>query len=436
MMFEFLSYDDFITEIANNKSAFICGNGFSINFDSSYSASNLAKSLFNTHYHIKSFAKYESCGNNKYKEIMKSNYKSAMRVINRINNEKDFISLFDDAIKFAQALLQDDIILSWLNDNGYNMRLTFGLEQLDLMAKIVEQAKRYGVLNVNYEYWTIIIYYIIVMSKSPNNIFEIDKNNKFVQAVLAGNVSPIEHKESGTDLFISAVTNGMYIYLRFLFAGNILLKGKSYDVTKLDNWEKYDTNVINSFLSNFDYLVTTNYDMILETLTQKDVFHLHGCYFKTKKVFLYETLTLTYDLKDFDLSTIIIGDFFLSKSFYQLTAKMANSKFPNTPTKVYSDILEDVIKTKKSNIIVIFGLNVDNDYHILRNIQIELEAGGVKNPHIIYCYYSDNDLDSFKKSYEECITYSDYLSDYVKNNIRVSVVDSKELKEIIFKLKI
>jgi hypothetical protein len=224
----------------------------------------------------------------------------------------------------------------------------------------------------------------------------------------------------------------MYTYLRFLFTANILLDGKSYNVTNLSNWNKYDIENISSFLSNFDSLMTTNYDMLLESITKRKISHLHGYYSKQKKRVLSQSLGIFYNMVRYDLSTAVIGDFFLSKSFLPITSKQAAKQPQNSNIEIYDQILERVIKETQSQIIVIFGLNMDNDFHILRDIQIFFEAGKIKSPHIIYCYFNEDDKNGFINGYDACITYSEELCDFVRNTIKVSIIDSKQLIEKLF----
>lgn len=101
-MFDSISYNDFARKIASNRSAFICGNGFSINFDNKFSASSLSSSLYSTHCHLKSFQHYDVVANNNYKEMMLTNYKCAKKVINKISTERDFVAFFYDAPESAK----------------------------------------------------------------------------------------------------------------------------------------------------------------------------------------------------------------------------------------------------------------------------------------------------------------------------------------------
>ena len=128
----------------------------------------------------------------------------------------------------------------------------------------------------------------------------------------------------------------------------------------------------------------------------------------------------------------MIGDYFLSKSFLQIVSEQASKQPQNSEIEIYGQILERIIKEKQSEVIVIFGLNMDNDFHILRDIQIFLKAGKIKSSHIIYCYFNEDDKNSFINGYDACITYSKELSDFVRNIIKVSIIDSKQLIEKVF----
>ena len=389
--------------------------------------------MYKTHCHLKLNECYDIVSNEKYKTALRENYNATKKVIKRINNETTFFSLFSDAVAFVSSITENESVVLWLNDNGYNSKLTFGLAHNDLVYSIVEQAKTNGVMYVNYEYWTVLSYYILALKNAPQEIYSFDTNNVFISATLAGsNYSLLNEQLNGTNIYLETAINGMYTYLRFLFTANILLNGKSYDVVQLSNWKRYDINNVFSFLLNFDHLMTTNYDMLLEKITKRQVSHLHGYYSKKKKRVLSQSLGVFYNLVRYDLSTAVIGDYFLSKSFLQIVSKIAAKQPQNSNIEIYGDILKRVIEENRTEIIVIFGLNMDNDFRILRDIQIYLEAAKIKSPDIVYCYFNENDKNSFINGYDACITYSKELCDYIRNNIKVSVLDSKQLIEKVF----
>ena len=428
-----INYDELIKEASENASAFLCGNGFSINFDNDYKLSKLVERLYKTHCHLNQNDTYDIDLNKTYNMVLKENYNATKRILKKINSETAFSLLFSNAVALACSIIENKSALSWLNDNGFNSRLTFGLAHIDLVYSIVEQAKKNGDMYVNYEYWTVLIYYIIALKNIPSEVYSFDENNIFVSAVLAGNThSLINEPPSGTNIYLDTSTNGMYTYLHFLFSTNILLDGKSFNVTNLSNWDNLYIDKIKLFLLNFDNLMTTNYDRLLEDITKREISHLHGSYFKHKKRVMSQSLGVFYNLVRYDLSTTVIGDYFLSKMFLQITSRIAAKQPQNSDIEVYAQILERIIKEAHSQVIVIFGLNMDNDYHILRDIQIYFEAGRTKTPHIIYCYYSEIDKNSFINAYDACITYSPKLCDFVRNDIKVSILDSKEMIKNVF----
>lgn len=216
------------------------------------------------------------------------------------------------------------------------------------------------------------------------------------------------------------------------FSANILLNGDSVNVQNLKKWASFDIDSINEFLSYFDSLMTTNYDMILENVSHRSIGHLHGYYAKNRMTVWSQSLSVNYGLTKYDLSTIIIGDYFISKSIYNIIVNVAKSQIQNIKTQIYDEIIKENTENKKSNTVVIFGLNVDNDYHIIRSIQLNL--ANLDHPQIVYCYYSDEDRKSFENIYNLCITYSEDLSEAVRN-IKLVYVDSKEIVIKIFKQK-
>lgn len=428
-----ISFNELMEEVVNVTSAFLCGNGFSINFDDDYKAQNLVKRLFSTHCYLKGYGSYDIISNKSYKFALNENYKATKKIIDKINCEKAFLDLFSDAVSFARSIVENESVIFWLNDNEFNSKLTFGLSHLDLVRSIVSQANSNGDLYVNYEYWTVLIYYILALKNAPPELYSFDTRNLFVSAVLAGSTySLFKENENGKNLFPDSAINGMFTYLRFLFTANILLDGNSYGVTKLQKWDTYNINIIKSFLNKFNYLMTTNYDMLLENISSQKVYHLHGCYSKQKKRVMSQSLGVYYNLVRYDLSTAVIRDYFLSKSFLQIVSKLAAKEKQNSNIEIYGEILEKIIKENRSQLIVVFGLNMENDFHIFRDIQFLLESVKNQNPHIVYCYFSEDDKTSFIHGYDACITYSTELCDFVRNNIKVSIIDSRQIIQNIF----
>ena len=173
--------------------------------------------------------------------------------------------------------------------------------------------------------------------------------------------------------------------------------------------------------------MTTNYDLLLENLTNQPIRHLHGCYMRSQQIVLGQSLGVFIDAIRYDLSSILIGDYFISKTFFAITAHMSG----NGPD-FYNENMEQVISGDKSDTIVIFGLNINNDFHIIRNLQVFLERSRLKKCKIVYCYFNAEDKISFERAYESCITYSDELNKYVQENISTYTLDSHYILQHFF----
>ena len=428
MVIKEFSINELVEVISTTPSLFLCGNGLSLNFDSNYSISRLGDRLFRTHLDVIRLYDYDVVSNPNYKHILESNFNAVLLYMRSITSERAFTEIFAGAVSFAKSIILNSSVVEWINSQGYNEALTFGLCPLDLVYAIVDQAMNKGTLYVNYEYWTVLLYYCISLTEVPADIFELNMNNPFVNIVLIGGTfSSIDKKLDGINIYGQVSINGFFTYLRFLLASNILLDGKSYATTELENWSNINKDKLKAFLSKFQNLITTNYDQLLEVITGSSVDHLHGAYSIDRLRVMSQSLGIMYNSVRYDISTIIIGDYFLSKSFLQVTSKISSKQIQNSKIEIYADILRKTLVDTKNETVVIFGLNIDNDYHILRDIQLFLEEGGARNPLIIYCYYSDADRESFFSAYNDCITYSKEVSDFVKNNIRVSTCRSLSL---------
>lgn len=180
MSYEYIDYNQLLKYISNTKSAFLCGNGFSINFDERYKISNLVDRLYQVHcylYNTSSNHTYNIHGNNKLKKTLTKNYKNTLKVITQIKNKKSFEQFFEDAISFAYSIIKNTNVINWIKSNNYNPNLAFELSPLDLVYDITNQSKKYGTMYVNYEYWTILIYFVLVLQNIPSSIYTLYDNS-------------------------------------------------------------------------------------------------------------------------------------------------------------------------------------------------------------------------------------------------------------------
>lgn len=425
-----LTLSEFEKLISNTNSSILCGNGLSINFDNRLSMNNLGKSLYNAHCTWKAHSDYKIISNATFENGLKTNYSSAKKIIDRINSEEDLENFFERAILFASQIIGDDNVVKWLNDNGFNSTLVFGVSQIDILYEIVAQAKTKSVLCINYEYWSLVVYFVLALNNAPDDVYVLDKTNVFVDAVLAGSQYSFTKQKlelSGSSIIGETIINGVTIYLRFLFAINILIDGRSVNVTEFSNWHSMNISKNDELFSKFDHLLTTNYDLLIENITGRTVKHLHGEYSKDKNVVFYQSMSVSLGMSEFDLSTVILGDYFCGKTFFINIAQPCAGKSPNSSIQFYSKILEDIIRKQKTETFVLFGLCADNDYHIIRDLQVYMGSEKIQNAEIVFCYYDEYAKNGFLDVYGRCITYSDELSDSVRNTIKLSLIDSKEI---------
>jgi len=425
-----LTLSEFEKLVSDTNSSIICGNGLSINFDNRLLMNNLGKSLYRAHCTWKAHSNYKIISNAAFKDGLKTNYSGAKKIITRIKSEEDIENFFKCAISFVYQIVEDGNVVKWLNDNGFNSNLVFGISQIDILNEIISQAKTKSVLCVNYEYWSLVVYFVLALYNAPDDVYTLDKTNIFVDAVLTGgqySFTKQQSKFSGASIIAETVINGVAIYLRFLFAINILMDGSGVNTIEFSNWDRLNISKVNELFSKFEHLITTNYDLLIENITNRTVKHLHGEYSKNENVVFYQSMSVLLGTSKFDLSTIIVGDYFGGKTFFINTAQGCAGKFPNSSVQFYSKILEDIIKKQKTKTFVLFGLCADNDYHIIRDLQVYMRLEKTKNAEIVFCYYDEYAKNGFLDVYEKCITYSSELSNFVRNNIKLSLIDSKEI---------
>lgn len=412
----------------SDNPSLICGNGLSVNFEPALSLKRLGETMYSTHTYILTHSSYKVL-TPKMKQVFSTNYTATIKHLKKtIKSEDNFIQLFSDAINFAKKI-NSPHVAEWIRSNDFSPHLTMGFSPLDYVSELIKQSEQgNSVFSVNYELWTVLIYFALVIQDAPIAILTNLGENKFVQAVRIGGQHSLElTSQKSTDYYLKAVENGMFIYYRLLLSTNILLTGNGCNVKQMSKWGSYQKDKLNDFFILFKCIMTTNYDLLLENLTNQPIRHLHGCYMRNQQIVLGQSLGVFIDAIRYDLSSILIGDYFISKTFFAITAHMSG----NGPD-FYNEIMEQVISDNKSDTIVIFGLNINNDFHIIRNLQVLLERSGLKQCKIIYCYFNTEDKISFERAYESCITYSDELNKYVRENISTYTLDSHYVLQHFF----
>lgn len=420
-----MNIHEFENEINKSNTCFLCGNGLSMNFDSSFS--NIHMRLFDAHKSLYENTKFEvNSKNNKLNRKLTENYNSVINSLKDIAKE-DFYKIFDDGILFAESIIQCKGMEDKLKEEGYLNYLVFGASQWSSLSSLYKVGIEEGVEKVNIEYWTILIYFYFAMIKLKPVNYSLPINNSFIDIIEKGNVSNIqigiEH-----DLTIVTSLNGFNTYYKMLYSSAIYNSGKAIDINKLDKVGDLNIREINFFLSKFNIILTLNYDLIIECiLKSRTVYHLHGKFIPNNKEYVFYQSYSIKDSKDIiSCSDILIGDYFVNKIFFAITAKSASAKFPNKKLMLASDIINESFINNSISQIIIFGMNIINDQDILRYIMIAFYDAKILEPHIIYCYFNKEEKIEFDKQFSDVITFNKDLSNYSKS-IKVSYMSTKDI---------
>lgn len=426
-----------------NINMFVAGNGFSINFDKGFY--NIYDNLDKAHKNVIHKTKYEIKSGNAFKKKYYDNLDAVMRYI-RFYKKKDIEKIFEDGIKFSSSIVDNEELLALFNKNDVLTSLTFGMSELDILKELQYAGSKKGYKYVNIEYWTILVYFYYVIKDLPvDGIYKFPENNSFLTLVKLGdssNIKLMETKDTKSYAMTETISNGFSIYYRLLFINAAFNNGKAIDVTKLDNYNVINKGKLKELLSKFHSLATLNYDNILESIIGKDVVHLHGKFNIETKSYVYnQSIQILYKDLTIDASDIIIGDYFIYKTLIPVINKLSASQSSNKnninkEVEYIGDILKNEIKKYAVNSISLFGINVINDYHILRNIMIELycaySEGIIRNPQIVYFYHSEKSKKIFESTFDRVITFSDELNDFVRDIIDIYFVSTKEVLDEYF----
>lgn len=236
------------------------------------------------------------------------------------------------------------------------------------------------------------------------------------------------------DIHQFALSNGFNTYYRMLFATAILCSGKAVNFSKLSNLSTLKLDKIKSFLDNFKVLLTLNYDHILENMSMRPVQHIHGQYVLNEKEYVYyQSLGVGLNLETYvSFSDLLIGDYFTNKTFAGIVNVM-NKNSINKRTDNIVRIVGNCMEKDKVEVVVIFGMNIDNDQHIIRDAMLRFSDMRSKNVKIIYCYFTEEDRDTFNEQYESSITFRKDVSYRVKETELLYIRTQDILKEYFVK---
>lgn len=407
-----ITYRELEKIVQKQPAAFLCGNGFSINFDSDFA--NIYDRLYEAHKLLIQSGKYDVKANNSFSKVFKDNYKSVCKYVYTYK-QKNIEQIFMSGVCFAESIIKDVELIEKLNSNGYIHKLVFGKTELDLVESIAGVGNKRGYRAVNIEYWSILIYMFFAINSLSNEKYEFLKNNEFITLIKVGNINKNKLVPETDDIHQFALSNGFNTYYRMLFATAILCNGKALNFSGLRNLYNLKLDEIRSFLDKYKVLMTLNYDHILENMSSRPVQHIHGQYVQNKKEYVYyQSLGVDLNLETYiSFSDILIGDYFTNKTF----AGMINAMNKNPINKKVPNIVKIVGNCMEKNeieVVVIFGMNIDNDQHIIRDVMLRFSDMPSKDVKIVYCYFTEEDRDVFNEQYEASITFRKDVSYRVK----------------------
>ena len=415
-------------KIIGNRCAFIFGNGFSVNFDSDFS--KIYDNLYSAHREVLNSARFNVKSNKAFANKFIENYKSVMHYL-RYFKEADFNRLFEDAVVFAESIKNNEQLIADFWEAEIISKLTFGMSQVDPLNRICEVAKEKGIYSVNIEHWTVLIYFYAAIKNRRPSYYELPSNNSFIAALKHGdkNKSRLSNGSNKKyQLFEDVIFNGFTSYFRMLFSIAIFSKGKAVDLDKLRNKDNLDLDRLAEFLNQFSLLLSLNYDRIVEEVTGKEIEHLHGEFVLNKEEYVYnQSLGMNFDGGYVSFSDVLIGDYFTFKSMLPIVNKLSSTNgLINKKTPFFSEKANRVISENSITTAVIFGMNIENDYHVLRHLMLGFEENDVQEPHIIYSYFTEQEKQDFQEEIKNVITFSEEINDYCRN-IKVSYVQTQEI---------
>jgi len=425
-----LSIFEFINQCETNRSVLICGNGFSMNFDSDFG--NIYDRLYISHKELIHNSEYEVISNENFTKKCLDNYRGVIQYLRNIS-ERNLHKIFEDGLIFAESIKNNKQLIDDLRRSGYIKKLVFGLSQIDIVNQMCDVGGNKGIRYVNIEFWTILIYFYFAIKKLNPNYYSFPSNNLFLTVVNAGARSKIVLVSNDDDINDDILFNGFSIYYRMLFSIAIFSEGKALEFEMLENIPNLNIDKIKNFLMMFKSLVSLNYDKIMENIVGERVEHFHGEFVSNKKEYVYQqSLGLNYDKGYVSFSDLMIGDYFTFKTLLPVINHFSKGGI-NKNTLTFSNKMDSLIKHNLINNVVIFGMNIENDQHVLRNLMLAFYNANQTDPHITYCYFINEEKEDFMKQFSAVITFSEEVSEYARN-IDVSYIKTQDLlKEFFYK---
>ncbi|MDH5091993.1 hypothetical protein [Clostridium perfringens] len=410
--------------------ALICGNGFSMNFDNEFG--NIMDRLYESHLSLKRYGEFDIVSNiPEFKAKGIENYNSVLSYLNSYSKE-NLYNLFDEALKFGKVVLSNEDSLEKLKLEGYIKELTINISELSILKSLIEDWENYGLRKINIEYITILIYFYYQIG--DEKLKELDLYyNKFVKVLRIGDINKYCIGDKSNNALGNYLYNGFTTYYRLLFSIAIFNNGKAISLNNLNKISDINLNKVVKWLGDFESIFTLNYDKIMESIIpNKKIIHLHGEFELNynKQICNYQSLRMKYKNTYVSFSDILIGDYIYNKTTRGLVNVLASQQYKKINNKEVKNIfklIESEIKNNEINEILILGLNLNNDQHIIRGILTGLYFAKINNPIIKYCYFTEDDRKNFKKIFKECLTFGDDLLKYIDKNVKVEFISTQNI---------
>lgn len=406
----------------------------SLNFDNDFR--NIYDNLYEAHQNVLRNTIYKvNTRNPIFKKKCIGNYNSVKQHV-RFFKERHINKLFEDALELAAIISKDQNLETYLNQEGVLTNLTFGINQLDIVKYIHQSGKQNGIKSVNIENWTILVYIYFAMEEIDYELIHDLRDNSFVKILKAGDI--VKNSVSGSStsfiqrIYEKVIFNGFTTYYRFLFSTAIFSNGKAIDFERLRGCSHLDISRIKCFFAKFDLLLTLNFDRIAEHLYAGSVHHLHGEFVVDKEEYIYhQSLGLKTRSGYVSFSDILLDDYFSFKSYIPTVNSLSSKHRPNKESVHIHEKIENAMNESSIEVLVIFGMNIENDHHVLRNIMLSFHATKQKSPHIIYCYFNEMEKNQFDKEFHKSITFGKDLNKYAKS-IQVSYMRTQNILNAFF----
>lgn len=367
------------------------------------------------------------------KIVIKENYKAVMKYIRMLNQEQ-IEEIFKDAVKFASFIIENPLILKFLNENKYLHRLTVGPDMLQITREISDIGKSKGFQYINIENWPILIwlYYLIEEHEEFQNYQK--QSNRFISVLIIGGKKTMFSSDSPNQVMAKSKMNGFTTYYRLLILTIIFGKGKAVSLNELENIEDISKDSLINWLQSFQEIFSLNYDRIVENLADIPVTHLHGKFQDSFEGYtFFQSFSLNYKGKQYFTSNIILGSYITNKVIDGLIQPLAMKEHPFTCIPADpSKNLEEKIKNSKLNHFVFFGLSPENDYHILSGIYFACLQENRSHLLLTFCYYNEGEVEDFTKTWHDVVS-SIYKGRKSYIPVTLNFVNSREIVSTYFR---